>query len=101
MNGLFKYIDENYSEEFNEEYFVLAQMSTAFKMLGTIIVDEFKKVREVANSIGDPGSRKETEKRGTVGMRGKEEVEVVGEGNGANRFKRSVTRKGTSRASGA
>jgi hypothetical protein len=46
LSGLFKYIDENFSEEFNEEFFVLSQMSTAFKMLGTIIVEEFKTVRE-------------------------------------------------------
>ena len=46
LSGLFKYIDENFSEEFNEEFFVLSQMSTAFKMLGTMIVEEFKTVRE-------------------------------------------------------
>jgi hypothetical protein len=99
LNGLFKYIDENYSEEFNEEYFVLAQMSTAFKMLGTMIVEEFKKVREEGR-VGDGGGRKETEKRGTLGRKVKEEIKG-GRGNGGNRFKRSITRKGTTRASRA
>ena len=46
---MFKYIDENYSEEFNEEFFVLAQMNTGFKILGKLIIEEFKGVSERIN----------------------------------------------------